>query len=342
MTMFIKALCVTLLLAFGQAASAATYYDSEESCVSAMENGTATEYKPTGKAKGYGDPRITGLGLRSLEAEACAQMDTMKGVQWVFQKQGTPMYTNGTEVKLHGECQNTIYKIVYRKPKPAPVPQAPAPQAVPAPAAGQPTSSCTTDDCGNKTVNVVEKTIVNRVTEIVDTCVVNGVTVQMQNNICQGQVVRVTLPVKVETSTTSTCNGNCGNSNGPQRPTAGPAPIAQPTNGCSGSQCREQVKVTREEARTDGRCFVQTNMGYRFELRANTSTGRLMVGLVDPSTLEKIEGTRGMYVGDQQASKNSKGVDCDGMQQQLYSNWETVRSAYNLPSVCTMKVAKKD
>lgn len=248
------------------------------------------------------------------------------------------MYTEGAEVKLHGECQNTIYKIVFRKPKPAPAPQAaasaPAPQAPPATVQR---GSCTTLDCNT----AVEEQVVNQIIRRNAVCKddVTGATFAPTNGQCNFAPVQGNVTM---TATSTVSCGNCGNGNGPQRPTAGPAPIAQPTNGCSGSQCREQVKVTREEARTDGRCFVQTNMGYRFELRANTSTGRLMVGLVDPSTLEKIEGTRGMYVADLQASKNSKGVDCDGMQQQLYSNWETVRSAYGLPSVCTMKVAKKD
>ncbi len=107
---------------------------------------------------------------------------------------------------------------------------------------------------------------------------------------------------------------------------------------CTDCKPHEEVKVTREEKRTDGRCFVQTNMGYRFELRANKSNGRLMASMVDPTTLKMVEGTKALYVGNLQASKNSQGVDCDGMEAQLYvpANWEAVRTAYELPSACRL------
>ncbi|MFA6608638.1 MAG: hypothetical protein WCT07_01905 [Candidatus Paceibacterota bacterium] len=113
------------------------------------------------------------------------------------------------------------------------------------------------------------------------------------------------------------------------------------TETCQGS-CSENVAVIREEKRTDGRCFVQTNMGYKFELRANASNGRLMVGLVNPQTDKLVDGIKGMYVGNLQASHDPKGVNCDGMQSQLYQNWEAVRSAYGIPSTCQLTEAKKD
>lgn len=119
------------------------YYASEDVCVATWRAGKAVVYLPTAQHTKYSDDRIAGLSKRPLEADACMQMETMAGKQWVFQKQGTQVYTRGPNVVYLAECQNDIYAIKYLKkdepkaaaPAPAPVVASPAPQPAPAPQA---------------------------------------------------------------------------------------------------------------------------------------------------------------------------------------------------------------
>jgi hypothetical protein len=124
-----------------------------------------------------------------------------------------------------------------------------------------------------------------------------------------------------------------------------PAPVAPPVVALvptpAPADCKNDCKnhetnnTVREEKRSDGRCFIQTNMGYRFELKANTETGKLMVAMVDPSTLKKIEGTRAYMPGDL-ATKDPYGYDCDGMQSLVYKKWDEIRESQGLPSACRL------
>ena len=107
------------------------------------------------------------------------------------------------------------------------------------------------------------------------------------------------------------------------------------------SSCKneEHVTETRKEARTDGRCFVQTNMGYKFELRSERSTGRIMVGLVSPETNKLLEGTKAHYVGNERSTIANRGPDCSADQAKFYKqeNWNSVRESFGIPSICKLK-----
>lgn len=315
MTKIIVSLILVLVSGFAQAG---VYYDSKESCMSTGYAGKAVDYKPTAKHKAYGENRIAKHELRRLEADACVLIGAVPGKRWAFLKEGNNVLTKGTVVKMLAECQNDIYEIHYlKKDEPAPVAQAQQ-------------AECVTDGCGNVTKTQIITHVVNEV-KVCEAS--NGQRFAPVNGECQFEVVKAKVSMQVE-SKAECLNCTPGVSIKP----ASTAPTAQSSAPCT--TCGEKVTVTREEKRTDGRCFVQTNMGYKFEVRANASNSRLMASLVNPQNNNPVDGTRSLYVGNTQASKNSQGFDCDGMQQQLTDSWEAVRSAYGIPSAC--QIAKKD
>ncbi len=306
MTKFLASLALMLVCGIAQAAGF-TVFDNIEACKNAAFAGKAQSYTPKTKAPFVGTPgwtnKVVGVGGACLGQAHVLEDGASRNGKAVYVSEGFVYWEHTSGAFRMHDCSNPFGEIAFIRPAPAPTPQ-----AVPAPAAGQPTSSCTTDDCGNKTVNVVEKTIVNRVTEIVDTCVVNGVTIQMQNNICQGQVVRVTLPVKVETSTTSTCNGNCGNSNGPQRPTAGPTTDAQPM--------RPALTITGRQPRTDGRCVFEVKDkldGQRYFIRFALQDGEHLKAtkVTDEVGNQFVQPRINTFVGDGKSTVRIHGKDCD-------------------------------
>lgn len=99
---------------------------------------------------------------------------------------------------------------------------------------------------------------------------------------------------------------------------------------------REQPKKISETPRGDGRCFVKAQSGtfkYNFELRHETSTGKLMIALVDGN--EKVaEGTKVHYLNNEMSVTNEKGVNCDGNQAKLYTNLAWAKQQFGLPSSC--------
>lgn len=301
----LQRLVFAALFAFLGTASAATYYESEDSCVSAARAAKAVAYQPTAKHVKFGDARIAGLEKRSLEGDACVYLGAQPGKRWVFLKQGTYVYAKGADVQLLAECQNDIYNTVYIKNE----------QSL--------AKVCKEEGCGAVT-NVIP--VINVTKEIKVCEAFNGKRFDPTDNVCNFEPTKAKISTVVESSVTYTV---------PVTTYAKSATKAEP---CTNCVPQEKVTVIREEKRTDGRCFVQTNMGYRFELRANTQTGRLMAGLIDASTEQLVSGTKALFIGDVMAAKNQKGYDCDGMQAQLYvpENWKAVRTAYNLPSACEL------
>lgn len=124
----------------------------------------------------------------------------------------------------------------------------------------------------------------------------------------------------------------------PTKPKATTPPKAK----CTDCVPREVPRKLSETPRRDGRCFVQAQSGsykYKFELRHETRTGRLMITLVD-SNDEVRPGARVIYLGNEMSVVNAKGVDCDGNQDKLYANWSFAKEAFQLPSACEL-IARK-
>lgn len=113
-------------------------------------------------------------------------------------------------------------------------------------------------------------------------------------------------------------------------------PVVTCKENCIPEERPKDIKFT---ARNDGRCFIQTTYGYKFELRSEKSTKRIMVALVDPETNERLQGKRVTYVGDETSVITNKGPDCiaDTKKLEKPHNWNTVRGFYNLPSDCDLK-----
>jgi hypothetical protein len=345
MTKFIRALCAIALLVLGQTAFASVYYDSGESCLSAIEDGSAVEYKPTGKAKGFGDARIAGLGLRGLEWDACADMATMAGRKWVFQKQGTLMYTSGAEIKFHGDCQNTIYTVMYRKPKQTPIADA-IPAPVPAPTLVQ-HGSCSTSDCNT----AVQEQVVNQVIRRSVVCKddATGTTFAPTSGQCNFAPVQGNVTM---TTTSSVSCGNCGRTPGSQ------APATQPVvnDDCVGD-CRREAHVVRSEPRSDGLCVypmrdTQTGAEYTVLLGTMIRNGmNLLVAtkMADNRRLGKsnvskeelhtlLQGSQSGFVGDDRQSVKMERKDCKVAERYFLSNrsFELTAKRIGLPTSCVM------
>lgn len=105
--------------------SQALYYADKESCEAAWRAGRVVDYKPTARHHDYGDMRVAGHDKRPLEGDACVLLGAQPGKRWVFMRQGTMVYTRGTEVKFLAECQNDIFEVRYlKKEESKPVTQA--------------------------------------------------------------------------------------------------------------------------------------------------------------------------------------------------------------------------
>ncbi len=306
-----------------------TVFENIEQCENARAAGKAIVYKPstiapfkrsTGWTKHAVPAGGACLGKAHVLEEGAAKngMSVYVAEGFVYWKQTL------TGAFRMNDCSNPFEQIVLTKSTDKTLPQQPVVVAqMPTP----PPLPCT-ENCGDLTKT---QTITHVVKEVKVCETANGTRFSPVNGECIFPVTKAQVSMEVEAKATcATCS-----------PSTPAKPIAQPTATpatCTNCKPREEVKVTREEKRTDGRCFVQTNMGYRFELRANATSGRLMASMVDPASEKMVEGTKALYVGNLQASKNSQGVDCDGMQAQLYvpANWEAVRSAYELPSACRL------
>lgn len=295
-------------------ASSVGVFESMAACLAAAKSDKVSGYEPTMLAKGHGPERVKGLTLRKLESDACADMDVAVGRKWVLLRGHPEVYTNGANVVYLAECQNTIYKVVPIKDGPTP-----------------PVTMVPTTVTATSTVVTVQETIQKDIIlkEAVF-CDVNGTTVPatMQGGKAVCPTLTIVAPVTIEepvrvrpsvvdasqgkSVTTETCTKDC--------------------------TPHEEVRVVREEKRADGRCFVQTNMGYKFELRAQAKSGNTVVGLVDPSTNKLIADTKARHIAaDLKAPRLADGKpDCDGMQSQLYKSWEDVRKSYELPSSCRL------
>lgn len=280
-------------------ASSVGAFESMAACLAAAKSDKVSGYEPTMHAKGYGPERVKGLSVRRLEGPACADMDVAVGRKWVLLKGNPKVYTRDAKVVYLEECQNTIHDIVFLEEEVA-------------------TTPVKTTNSVTETVVVNQRVICRAGNRETESIIVDG------KAVCPTLIVeapaKVIMPVTAESSvahkTTTVAAETC-------------------TKDCTS---HEEVKVVREEKRADGRCFVQTNLGYKFELRAQAQSGNTMVGLVDPSTNKLIADTKARHIAaDLKAPLLADGKpDCDGMQAQLYKSWEGVRKSYELPSSCKL------
>lgn len=90
-----------------------TYFSSGQQCVEVLSAGTANFYRPTyfklHKAV------TTGEEVRGLESDACVYMLTIKGYQWVAQKEDEKMVFRGLVISRRYDCGNPIKDILYPK-----------------------------------------------------------------------------------------------------------------------------------------------------------------------------------------------------------------------------------
>ncbi|MEN9551793.1 MAG: hypothetical protein RI935_170 [Candidatus Parcubacteria bacterium] len=298
---FLQLTLVTVILCLGANASAAMFFQNNEQCQAMVSAGKAKTYTPQTNAPftgGTGWTRKTvGKGGACLSEAYVLEDRAPTRTKTVFVQEGFEYWEHTSGAFRMHKCSNPFRSLHVVNQKPA--------QA-------QQVGPCTGNACDDTTRTVTRTITVIEQVVVVQRCIVNGKEVSLVDGKCVAPTVAVEAPVVVNNPVSS--SGGCG-----------------ATSTCTQ---KEKVVMQREEPRTDGRCFIATNMGYKFELRASKKDGRLMVSMVNPSSNLQIEGVRAMYVAQEQASKNEKGIDCDGMQSQLYKNWEPVRSAYGLPSIC--------
>ncbi len=104
-------------------------------CVTALQNGTASFYRPT--YFGLHRKLRAGEEIRGLEADACVYMLTVKGNQWVAQKEGEKFIFKGQEIVAREDCGNPAPDIRYPKTAVAenvPPQTTPSPTPTPTPA----------------------------------------------------------------------------------------------------------------------------------------------------------------------------------------------------------------
>jgi hypothetical protein len=328
MTKIIVSLFLILVSSFAQA-SGFTVFDNIDACKIAVSAGKAQSYTPTTKAPFQGGKgwtkKVVGAGGACLGQAHVLEDGAPKNGKSVYVPAEFVYWEHiSGSLRMH-ICSNPFGSLAQLTPVVSTGTSQPEAPAV------LEHGSCTTNNCNT----VTEVQVVNQVVVRNGVCKdeVNNTTFAPTNGQCNFNTIQANVSVSANSSTVCL---NC--TSGASIKPVSTTPAAQTSAPCT--TCGEKVTVTREEKRTDGRCFVQTNMGYKFEVRANASNGRLMASLVNPQNNNPIDGTRSLYVGNVQASKKSQGFDCDGMQQQLTNNWEAVRSAYGIPSVC--QIAKKD
>ena len=333
----LKVLFSAIIMIAGVAhASGFTVFENIEQCENARAAGKAVVYKPTTVAPFKGGTgwtkHVVPAGGACLGGAHVLEDGAPKNGMSIFVAEGFVYWKQtSTGAFRMNDCSNPFGQIIFAKSTEKTLQQQPPATAqIATPNPPNPVSC--TENCGDITKT---QTITHVVKEVKVCEASNGTRFAAVNGECIFPVTKAQVSMEVE------AKASCTTCSSPSAPVP-VKPTVQPTatSATCTTDCKphEEVKVTREEKRTDGRCFVQTNMGYRFELRANTSTGRLMAAMVNPTTNNMVEGTKALYVGNLQASKNSKGFDCDGMQAQLYvpANWEAVRSAYELPSACRL------
>lgn len=96
------------------------YFASAESCLKALESGTAKFYTPSFRSNHK--PLRAGEEKVGLESDACVRMYTVRGFEWVAQKEGTEMVLKGKEIVRRWDCGNAITDVRYPEPEPDPIP----------------------------------------------------------------------------------------------------------------------------------------------------------------------------------------------------------------------------
>lgn len=97
------------------AQSRATYFSNGDSCEASLRSGSFNYYRPT--YFGLHKKLSAGEEVRGLESDACVEMLTVKGYQWVIQKEGEKMVFKGLHIVRREDCGNPIRDI--RHPKTA-------------------------------------------------------------------------------------------------------------------------------------------------------------------------------------------------------------------------------
>lgn len=115
---FIAVLCVGLFAAsalVGNAQTRQTYFPSGDACEVALASGSFNYYRPT--YFGLHKKLAATEEVRGLESDVCVEMMTVKGYQWVIQKEGEKMVFKGLNIVRREDCGNPIRNI--RHPKTA-------------------------------------------------------------------------------------------------------------------------------------------------------------------------------------------------------------------------------
>ncbi len=315
----LKFLAVTLLGLSGLA-QAATYYDSSDQCEAAWHAGKTVSYQPTGKHKAYGDARIAGFEKRALEGDACVHLNAQPGKRWVFLKQGTEVYTKGTDVKFLAECQNDIYQVTFlKKNEPAPVVLPPQNKVV------QITETIQKDIilkenffCEKQDGTKVPATITNG-QPVCPTVTITAPVVVDEPIRVQPHVVQVSSP--------------------PVQPTK-----AVQQNQCLAGDCsKPHVEITRKVARTYGRCvLVLEHDGLEHFVRFDTTkaTNLLVAARVSNANGDWVRtNPLGLVGDDSQTVKLDVGNQCPAAIAAFTSDRSFVPTAkrIGLPTNCKPK-----
>jgi hypothetical protein len=120
--LFIAVLYVGLFAAsaiVGDAQTRQTYFGTGDAggdaCEAALRTGSYNHYRPT--YFGLHKKLAAGEDVRGLESDVCVEMMTVKGYQWVIQKEGEKMVFKGLNIVRREDCGNPIRNI--RHPKTA-------------------------------------------------------------------------------------------------------------------------------------------------------------------------------------------------------------------------------
>ena len=147
------------------------YYGSGDNggnaCVEALADGTASFYRPT--YFGLHRKLRAGEEIRGLESDACVNMLTVKGYQWVAQKEGEKFIFKGQEIAVREDCGNPVREIRY--PKTAVAENKPLPITTPTPTPAPVVPKCPEGTEASETPGIcIEKV---KETEYINPCPAN-------------------------------------------------------------------------------------------------------------------------------------------------------------------------
>lgn len=111
MRVILTVVFAVLVLVSANTVNAQTYFTSGEQCIAAINSNSAQFYRPTFFSRHK--PASSGEKVIGLEAPACVRMLTVKGYQWVAQKEGDEMVFLGNQILRRYDCGNPITDVRY-------------------------------------------------------------------------------------------------------------------------------------------------------------------------------------------------------------------------------------